>query len=338
MNDSFFLELSQTSKNQFKLFASCIPVKGTKRGAIFDLQRGNIHFVPNTLLELIEEYTDKRLFEEYAEQKDTLVKYFNYLHDNDLIFCTDEPLNFPSISTKKYFIPNSLDFLSLEIDTLDPFKVNMLRKIDKLGVRELVVIQNNFDVNNIVCILKLCENSKVTGITIVTPYSKTIKNSKLVQVIENNLRVLKWIFYNTKTTKEVHSKIIFRKDSLKDVLCKRIDNINDFIVNTSAYVEALNYNLYFNKRAYIDNKGEVKHSLDDTFSYGNLQTKGLKNIISTKKFQTLWNILKTDIKECCGCEFRFICPDNRVPILNKRNNTYAHKTKCNYDPKTTKWN
>jgi SPASM domain peptide maturase of grasp-with-spasm system len=336
VNNSFFSEFSLLSENHFKLFASCIPVKGTKRGAIFDLQRGNIHFVPNTLLELLEEYTDKRLFEEYIGQKDTLAKYFNYLYDNDLIFCTNEPLNFPNISTKKYFIPNSLDFLSLEIDTVEPFKVDMLQNIDKLGVRELIIVQNNIDIDNIVRVLKLCENSKVTGIVIVSPNSELIKTNKFVKIIESNLRVLKWIFYNTETSKDIHSKITFRKGSLKDILCKRIGSVNDFVINTTAYIEAVNHNLYFNRRAYTDNKGQVKHSFDDPLSYGSIQTKELHKIISTEKFQELWNVTKVHVKECRNCEFRFVCPDNRIP--KKINNTeYEHTTTCQYNPHSSTW-
>ena len=80
------------------------------------------------------------------------------------------------------------------------------------------------------------------------------------------------------------------------------------------------------------------------FSYFNskkenlFSNENLKKIINQKDFLKIWKLKKDNISVCKECEFRYICPDNRVPILNKRSNTYAHKTKCNYDPKTTKWN
>lgn len=38
------------------------------------------------------------------------------------------------------------------------------------------------------------------------------------------------------------------------------------------------------------------------------------------------------IKEC---EFRYACPDNRIP--EKMNEIFIHKTKCNYDPLSVEW-
>src|SRR5690606_16979600 len=280
-----------------------------------------------------EEYSDKRLFEEYTKQKDILVKYFNYLYDNDLIFCTDEPHNFPNILTTKYPTPNLLDFLSIVVDTLDSFKLDIMQDIDELGIRELILIQNNLNVDNIIQILKLCKNSKITSIIIITPYSEQIQNKILINIIEKNLRVLEWIFYDTKITKDIHPKFSFRKGCLKDILCKRIKSINDFVINTSAYIEAINYNLYFYKRGYIDDNGQVKHSLDDPFFYGNIQEKKLPKIISTERFQELWKVTKAHIKECRNCEFRPVCPDNRIPKKTGESE-YEHITTCQYNPHT----
>ena len=230
-NNSFFSEFSLVPENHFKLYASCIPVIGSKRGTILDLQRGSIHFFPNTILELLEEYTGEELFEEYALQKSILLKHFNYLYDNDLIFCTDEPLNFPDISTKNYFTPNILDFLSVEVDTLQSFKLDLFQNIDEMGIRELVLVQNKVDIDNITQVLNLCNKSKITGIIITTPYSELIENSKLIEILQSNSRILKWIFHSTQFTKNIHSKITFNKNSLKNILCKRIENVNDFVIN-----------------------------------------------------------------------------------------------------------
>lgn len=39
---------------------------------------------------------------------------------------------------------------------------------------------------------------------------------------------------------------------------------------------------------------------------------------------------------CKDCEFRYMCPDNRIP-LKKDNNTYYHDNSCNYDPYSNIW-
>jgi len=335
-NYTFFSEFYSENQNHFKLYASCVPVKGVNRGAIFDLQRGNIHFVPNILLELLDKFSDRQLFEEYAEQKKMLYKYFNYLYEQDLIFCTNTPLNFPSISKNNYFSPNYLDFLSVEINTIQPYKIALFERIDNLGVRELVLIQNNFNIDNIKEMLKLCEESKITGIVIITPYLESLKDEEISKIFNRNLRVLQWIFYGTSQIKELNSKIVFSKKTLANILCKRISSVNDFVVNTSAYIEALSYNLYFNKRAYITDNGFVKHTIDDSFTYGNIEKEEFKKIILSKKFQELWCITKNEIKICKNCEFRFVCPDNRIPVKENKKE-YTQQTSCCYNPKTNMW-
>lgn len=59
-------------------------------------------------------------------------------------------------------------------------------------------------------------------------------------------------------------------------------------------------------------------------------------IISLPKCSNLWNITKDQIEVCKNCEFRYICPDNRIPLKRKEND-YYHQTDCNYDPYKNKW-
>jgi SPASM domain peptide maturase of grasp-with-spasm system len=336
LNSTFFSELYSEKINHFKLYASCISVKGLNRGAIIDLQKGNIHFVPNILLDLLDEFSDKQLFEEYAQQMDILNNFFDYLYEQDLIFFTDNPINFPPISKENYTVPNYLDFLSIEIDNLQSYKIDFFENIDELGVKELVLVQNNFNIHNLKNVLKLCEKSKITGIVIITPYSDSIRDEDLLTMLSDNLRILQWHFYDTATKKELHKKITFSKKALVSILCKRITSVNDFVINTSAYTETLYHNLYFNKRAYIDDNGVIKHSIDDHFTYGNIEKEKFKKVIVSNNFNELWNITKDKIKTCKDCEFRFVCPDNRIPVKISKTE-YTQKTVCYYNPKTNLW-
>lgn len=71
----------------------------------------------------------------------------------------------------------------------------------------------------------------------------------------------------------------------------------------------------------------------------NLKKNSIKNILELDEFQKLWNASKDQVEVCRDCEFRYICPDGRVP--NKESNTdgyYTNKLKCNYDPYQNKWN
>ena len=107
------------------------------------------------------------------------------------------------------------------------------------------------------------------------------------------------------------------------------------ILNQKAYIEALSHNLFFNRKIHIDNQDNVKHYFNEKKIYGNIQRNHIKKVITSNKFQELWNITKDQIDVCRDCEFRYICPDNRIPI--KKNNFYQHETACNYNPQTTIW-
>lgn len=337
-NNTFLDDFYSIKNNFFKLYASCIPVNGVNRAAIFDLQRSNIHFVPNVLIELLEEFSNENIFNEYASQKESLMKYFNYLYENDLIFCTDEPDNFPSISKKNHLAPGVLDFVTIEADHLQNFKINLLENINVLGVRELIIVQKNIELSVLKKILSLCKKSKIVAITIITPYSKSIEKKEMVEILEGNLRVVNWIFYNALDSGEVHTKINFSDKKLDEILCKRISSIDDFVINTESYIESINRNLYFNKRVYIDDTGFVKHSYDDSNDYGDIKSVSLKKIINSNSILKLWKATKDRILDCKDCEFRYVCPDNRIPIFNKEKNLFIHKTKCNYNTGTNEWN
>ena len=47
----------------FSLFANVIPIKGAKRAALYDLQRGYMQFAPNLLLEVLSVAKEKTIYE-----------------------------------------------------------------------------------------------------------------------------------------------------------------------------------------------------------------------------------------------------------------------------------
>lgn len=61
-----------------------------------------------------------------------------------------------------------------------------------------------------------------------------------------------------------------------------------------------------------------------------------KNNRLVKLFQELWKVTKAHIKECRNCEFRPVCPDNRIPKKTGESE-YEHITTCQYNPHTNAW-
>ena len=330
-------------KNKFfKFYNLCIPVKGLSRGVIYDLQRGSIFYVPNSLIDLLTSNSKKLLFEifkEYKKQKKLVEKYFQYLLDNELIFLTEQPENFPNNSLQ-FNKPFLLDVLFMEIDLLQISKISLLKNINFLGCVKIVFIsKQKLDLDILKEVIDVLILSKVQSIELITIYnSKYLK--LLSKIRDKSPRFHRICFFQSiKPIKSVDKHLVFNQESIDKVLAKRITSVNDFILNQNAYIESIHHNLFFNRKAYIDNQGNIKNYFNTEKIFGNILKDDIIKIIKTKSFKRLWNINKDQIEVCNSCEFRYICPDNRIPILkNDQKDIYKHNTNCNYDPKTINWN
>lgn len=318
----------------FKFYNSCIPVKGDNRAVIYDLQRGSLFFFPNTVIDMLQDNINSKLsniYKQYPNDDKLVTKYLSYLIENELIFLTDVPENFPDldITFKK---PFHLDILFLEIDTLQLFKIDLLKQLDSLGCIQIVLIsKNEIKMKSLKKILTVLEFSKLQVISIVTKFSK---ESLLENFYPKFPRLRDITFFESKNDAK-KELITFSTNNLFKVLTRSISNINDFILNQDAFIESQTNNLFFNRKIYIDDKGHIKHYINDKNSYGNIFSTNIKNVIYSDSFQKLWRITKDEVEECNICEFRYICPDNRIPL--KQKDKYIHKTKCNYDAKTNEW-
>ncbi len=328
-------------KKYYKFYECCRIVKGINRAIVYDLQRSNIYYMPNSLVDIFLAYQNKTidsLFNDYSSEKEPLEEYYNYLLDNEIIFITNEPESFPplNIGFKK---PHKLDFLFIEIDNLQDFKIKFLQKsIDRIGINEIVIINKNNSIENLNSVLNSLINSRVKSIIFITSFSEGLIR-KILSLKIKHKRLKRIFFYNTPKKKFNNiqdNDINYSINSLTELLTRKIEKIGDFVMNKDAYLESLNYNLYFNRRIYINNLGNVKPSYTQNKFYGNIENESIEDIILKDGFQDLWKITKDQIEVCKDCEYRYMCPDNRVPIKLK-NKRYYHKTVCNYSPYTNLW-
>ena len=87
--------------DKIRLFACCIPVKGTRRSLICDTQRESIHLIPNSLYELIA-VNSSLIYAKLIEGVDhehhaTIYEYLTFLIENELAFVTESPHLFPQM-------------------------------------------------------------------------------------------------------------------------------------------------------------------------------------------------------------------------------------------------
>ena len=106
--------------------------------------------------------------------------------------------------------------------------------------------------------------------------------------------------------------------------------------NIIRFSEALKYNLYYNKKAYIESNGDVYCAPTINEKYGHIFNENILNIINVPRFQRYWGITKDDISVCMDCEFRYICTDCRI-FKKDNNDIYSKPEKCTYDPYKNTW-
>ena len=330
---------------QFKLFQCCIPVKGIKKGIIIDFQRKIIHKVPNQVIDILEEYLNKNiydLFKDYNSSKEILKSYIRYFLDNELIIVSNEIHNYPAISDA-FFNPVILDSMLLEIDTITVYLEDFLRlELNKLGLNSLKIILRNNEISNIHKILGALEVSKIKAFVLYLDYNNDILLQLESNVIDNQ-RVLNVVFFNFNhqiDKLDFSDKFVFEELSIEEIVYEnRIRDINSFVLDLDLYHEALNFNVMFNKTVFIDSFGNIKRHKEDINIYGTIQKKGIDKIINKEDFKLFWKISKDQIEICKDCEFSYICPDNRIPYKsNLKAPNYNLKSTCNYDPYQGKWN
>jgi radical SAM protein with 4Fe4S-binding SPASM domain len=132
------------------------------------------------------------------------------------------------------------------------------------------------------------------------------------------------------------NNVIYTNDNVETILSKKISNTDDFLLNIDGFLESQKYNLFYNRRIFIDNENNIKHSIEENEKYGMIKNQNLIEIISNNEFKKLWGISKNQIEVCRDCEYRYICPDNRIPV-EKGKDLYYHLTDCNYNPYTNLW-
>src|ERR1051326_2487908 len=83
------------------LYSCCIPVRGAQRSIVCDLQRNSYVFIPNLIFEVLETYRGmglNKLRRKFAQNLETLEKYFTLLEKAEYLFFTDSPEKFPKIN------------------------------------------------------------------------------------------------------------------------------------------------------------------------------------------------------------------------------------------------
>lgn len=336
--------------NFFRLFANCIPVRGSQESVIIDLQNNEYIDIPNLLFDVLKINENKTVKETKIffnnELDEGINNYFKYLTKIGYGFFLDNVESFPPLSLE-WFSPLIVNNAILEINENCNYNyISAIMQLNALGCSSLQLRINKINSRETILeILEATRTSRIRSLEIVIPeflfdtsfcqYLEDIENRISIFVVhsvsdENKVKEEygKSKFYEQKrllfTTKVINS-------STKDV-----KNKENLIVNVDFFCEAQQFNVGLNRKVCIDNDGNFKNFLAHKNVYGNFNKKSIKKLIADNQFTKKWFINNDNIDICKDCQFRYSCLDNSDIEFNGTN--WYKIENCGFNPYTNEWN
>jgi SPASM domain peptide maturase of grasp-with-spasm system len=333
-------------KDLLLLYSHCIVVKGAGRSVICDLQRSQVHLIPNSLADL---FTDDRYFDIQdierqldSEQKDILNEYIRFIETNELAFyCSaDELQHFPALS-KQWLFPAHITNCILDAnDTISYFNGHFLDQLDMLSCNYIQFrFYGSVTIDYLNHIMDLINISQIRSVAFLLP---ALQQEGVTEFVNSNTKISQFVMYGTAENKILQSGrkgmgvILQVKDSIISHLNCGVINSAFFSINIPTYTESLNHNSCLNRKIAIDVEGNIKNCPSMKDHYGNIKDTTLEEAYNKPGFKKFWNIKKDDITKCKDCEFRYICTDCRAYIEDPEN-LHSAPLKCGYDPYSCEW-
>lgn len=342
------MKCSFEKNSYFKLFSNCRIIEGASSSAIYDLQREELFQIPNSFLEILNCSGSKKIediYSKYPKESETLDEYFGFLLSNDLILLMPELKDFEQFKEIDftYYYPFSLFSVITALDN------------NKLSISYIENLLNNIEATQCKYVqlrFGLGIDPKLISDTIKLFVDKGIFRSISVFLSQNDYKLMfndeyltnslidKLTIYSSNNRyNNINEKSEFKPDNVEYIeesdfpVFKNVNELRfkHFQPNIFSYSEAQNYNIYYNKKAYINPNGDIQQSPFTNKVFGNIKTKSLLSIISNQTFQEYWDIPKDKIEVCKDCEFRYVCNDGRIPI-KRDDETYYFEESCTYDP------
>lgn len=323
-------------KQEYNLFPDCKVVEGCTKGAIYDLRRGKVTLIPDTLCDILirhEGFPYTLLKEKYINEHDTIEEYLNLLLSEEYIYKTESEITFESLSLD-FETPHLIDNIIIDSDVLSKHNYEKVKQeLSVLGCPN-ILLRFYFKINldEIIQIVSYFYNSKVRDIVLMLPYQPFFTKELKKQIHE--IRMVSEIILHSARYNKSHSyqNVLFTytKRKIMDETHCGYANIHNFNVNLKMYLDSQNYNTCLHKKISIDRYGNIKNCPSSSDIFGNHDNDSLIDAISKKEFKSKWYIKKDDIECCKICVFRHMCIDCRI-YLSDPKNIYSKPLKCKYD-------
>lgn len=300
--------------------------KGKMRGTIADLTREQYYIVPN--FSSLEELRMNR-------------KLWNFLIEEEvLLLVNNECKNLFMPIDMKFETYSKISNIVIEY-TKNGFDA-MLNIVEDLICRDIAVIINNgISVFRKEIFDKIIKFQHLDINKIEFHIIEDILNVSDIEFVNNislSFNFIKFFIYSDNLINDLSLEkncvIFLNKNSFNN----KKHSAKEFYVNILFFSEANNYNVYFNRKLAIDNKGDLKNSLHSNHIFGNIfqPKEKIIDIICSSNFQRIWYSKKDITSVCKDCEFRYLCSYKEEP-KERSDGTWFHDKECNYNPYICKW-
>lgn len=335
----------------FKLFASCIPVRGASKFVICDLGRSELYYIPEGVYEIIVEHKNKTIEEIKALYDDDLKadidRHITALIDNELGFLTDEPENFPRLDLN-WDAPNSISNAIIELDSHSNYDLqNVVMLLERLGCRHIELrVYHSLRIERLEELIQLFEETKVKNLVFIIAFEDSFVDYDWLLFLIKYQRIGTLVIHSSPSDfkpigkSEQNPQLVITNKKIRDNSCCGVVSKEYFSINIPMFAESQNFNSCLNRKLTINTKGIIKNCPSLKESYGDVSLinyASIKSIVDSQDFQKYSHISKDQILICKDCEYRYICTDCRAFISND-DDILSKPSKCGYDPYLGVWN
>lgn len=331
-----------------QLYACCIPVKGSRRSIICDVQRNNYYFIPNAMVEILTTYANLSiagLSALFKDDFDTIQGYIDFVQEHDIGHLIDK-------EEAALFTRMDLDWVRPEVITnaildfgANPAVLplgNIAKELDILGCKGLQLrFYYTIALAELHQVLDFFHESRLRHIDIIIKYNTAITQADWLSIINDFERISFITVYQSPESEVIDGDneaglLHFVGHDIPAHLACGIISRDDFSLNLETIAEAHHFNSCLNRKISIDTEGNIKNCPSMVKSYGNIRDVTLQEALEHPEFRKSWTITKDQISVCKDCEFRYICTDCRAFLENPEDN-YSKPLKCGYNPYTAEW-
>ncbi|MCB0651664.1 MAG: hypothetical protein KDC85_10350 [Saprospiraceae bacterium] len=281
-----------------KLFAHNKLVRGKDKSCIYDLHNNDVVLIPNIFYDILNdlpEHSIEAIQKQYApDEPEVFDQYVQFILNKNLGFTTHEPRLFGELDTS-WEQPHHIQNGIVEHRVDSPFELSrVILKLDELLCRqiELRILPGEQPIDELTAQLTLLNGKVFRNVTLFLKYNASMTAEK-VATLYNEIPNLGFVLlFNSPETREVpgcNGKALFSSRPIEDFPFESEAGFKEkYIVNITYFMEALQFNPYYNRKVAIDHLGNIKNDLMLQPSFGNINDLDLKEVIATPEFRELW--------------------------------------------------